>query len=74
MTLKEKFQEALRIAKEIAKDSETATDFHNAFFGINGRFGQMFPERAERDAFFKSPEYEEIFQLRESLPEFQPWI
>ena len=64
-----KAQEALRIAKDLAKHAKSATDFHNAFFGIGGRFGELFPERAEREAFGKSPEYQEIVRLRAALRE-----
>jgi hypothetical protein len=64
---KTKAQEALRIAKELAKKAKSSVDFHNAFFGIGGRFGELFPERAEREAFGKTPEYREIVQLRAAL-------
>lgn len=60
-------QEALKIAKELAKTAKSATDFHNAFFGIGGRFVELFPERADREAFLKTPEYLEIFQMRTAL-------
>lgn len=66
---KTKAQEALRIAKDLAKQAKSATDFHNAFFGIGGKFGELFPERAEREAFGKAPEYQEIVRLREALRE-----
>jgi hypothetical protein len=62
-----KAQESLRVAKEIAKDCKSATDFHNAFFGIYGRFGEMFPTRAEREAFAQTPEYHEIVRIRVEL-------
>jgi phage anti-repressor protein len=68
---KTKAQEALRIAKNLAKQAKSATDFHNAFFGIGGRFGELFPERTEREAFGKSPEYREIVRLREALRQSQ---
>jgi DNA-directed RNA polymerase subunit RPC12/RpoP len=42
-----KAQKALEIAQDLAKKSETATDFHNAFFGIGGRFGEMLIIRTE---------------------------
>jgi len=62
-----KAQEALAIAKELAKEAKSSVDFHNAFFGIGGRLGELFPSRAERNAFFRSPEYEKIFELRAAL-------
>lgn len=64
---KAKAKEALQIAKDLAKHAKSATDFHNAFFGIGGRFGDLFPERAEREAFGKTPECREIVRLREAL-------
>jgi hypothetical protein len=66
---KAKAQEALRVAKELYKDAKCATDFHNAFYGIGGKFGQMFPTIAERTAFMKTPEYREIFRMRAALRE-----
>jgi hypothetical protein len=62
-----KAQKALRIAKKLAKQAKCATDLHNAFFGIGGKFGEMFPTRSEREAFAKTPEYKEIVQMRLAL-------
>jgi hypothetical protein len=59
-----KAEEALRIAQELAKHTKSATDFHNAFFGIGGKFAELFPSRAEREAFAKTAEYQEIRRLR----------
>jgi hypothetical protein len=67
--MKKKAQEALAIARELAKKSKSSVDFHNAFFGIGGKFGELFPTRAERDAFFETPEYREIFRMRAKLRE-----
>jgi len=39
------------------------TDLHNAFFGNGGKFGPFFPTREEREAFAKTPEYEEIVRM-----------
>jgi hypothetical protein len=44
-------------------------NLHNAFFGINGKFSESFPTRAEREAFAKTPEYQEIVRLRAALPQ-----
>jgi hypothetical protein len=70
----EKVKEAIRVARELARTSQTATDFHNDFFGIYGKFGELFPERAEREAFFETPEYQEIVRLRAALPKFRATI
>ena len=64
---KNKAQQALRIAKELAKEAKSSIDFHNAFFGVGGKFGELFPERAEREAFAKTPEYKAILQMRTDL-------
>ena len=64
---KKKAQHALKIAKELAKSAKSATDFHNAFFGVGGKFGELFPDRTDREAFLKTSEYGEIFQLRAAL-------
>ena len=64
---KSKNRKALLIAKELAKGAKSATDFNNAFFGIGGRMSELFPDRAEREAFFGSPEYREIFRMRSEM-------
>jgi hypothetical protein len=62
-----KAQEALHVARELATHAKSAIDLHNAFFGVGGKFGELFPTRAEREAFAGTPEYQEILRLRESL-------
>lgn len=64
-----KAEEALRIARELAKQAKSGTDLHNAFFGIGGRFSELFPTRAEREAFATTPQYQEIVRLRAALPQ-----
>ena len=65
---KSKAQQALAFVREIAPKCETATDLHNAFWGIGGKLGQLFTTREQREAFMKTPEYSEIYKIRESLP------
>src|SRR5436853_6634945 len=65
--MKKQAQQALLVAKELAKDAKSAVDFHNAFFGIGGKFGELFPTLAEREAFLKMPEYREISRMRAEL-------
>jgi hypothetical protein len=65
--MKRNAEQALLVAKELAKNAKSAVDFHNAFFGIGGKFGELFPTRAEREAFLKTPEYREIFRMRAEL-------
>jgi hypothetical protein len=62
-----KAQQALIIAQELAKQSKSSVDLHNAFFGIGGKFSELFPTRAERDEFAKTQEYQEILRLRAEL-------
>lgn len=62
-----KVHEALRIAQELAGQAKSATDLHNAFFGVGGKFAELFPTRPEREAFAKTPEYQEILRLRSDL-------
>ena len=59
--------EALQIARDLARSAKSATDLHNAFFGIGGKFSELFPTRAEREAFAQTPEYQEIVRLRAQL-------
>jgi hypothetical protein len=70
--MKSKAQQALTIAKRLAKDAKSSVDFHNAFFGVGGKFGELFPERAEREAFAKTAEYREILQMRADLRKSEP--
>lgn len=62
-----KARAALLVAQELAKQAKSGVDLHNAFFGIGGKFGELFPTRAEREAFLKTPEYQEIVRLRAAL-------
>jgi hypothetical protein len=64
---KKKAQQALVIARQLIKEAKSSVDFHNAFFGICGKFGELFPASAERAAFLKSAEYREIFRMRAEL-------
>lgn len=65
---KSKEQQALEFVKEQAALATYDTDLHNAFFGIGGKFGELYSTRAEREAFRDTPEYEEICKIREALP------
>ena len=66
---KSKSLEALEYVKERVAKGGTATDVHNAFFGIGGKFAELFPTRAEREAFLESDEYQQISRIRQSLRE-----
>lgn len=62
-----KAQQALEIAQELAKNAKSSVDWHNAFFGIGGKFGELFPTLAEREEFARTPEYQEIRRLRSEM-------
>ena len=62
-----KAQDTLLIARELAKQSKSAVDFHNAFFGVGGKFSELFPTRDERERFAQTAEYREILHLRACL-------
>ena len=64
---KSKAQQALEFVRQLAACGASATDVHNAFFGNGGRFGELFPSRAEREAFLRTAEYQEIARLRLEL-------
>jgi hypothetical protein len=66
-----KAQEALLIAQEIAQHAKSAVDLHNAFFGVGGKFAELFPTRDEREAFAQTPEYREILRLRALLAKLE---
>jgi hypothetical protein len=51
----------------IAAKSPTPRDLHNAFFGNGGEYGKLFPTRAEREAFARTPEYREIVKIQDAL-------
>ena len=64
---KSKARQALEFVRREAKRAESATDLHNAFFGNGGQFQKLFPTRDQREAFSRTPEYQEIVRIRESL-------
>lgn len=64
---KSKAQQALEFYKQAARICPTPRDLHNVFFGIGGKFGQLFPTREEREAFMRSPEMTEIDRIRDAI-------
>jgi len=64
---KSEAQQALEFVKQHAATGAGATDVHNAFFGNGGRCIELFPTRAERDAFMETDEYQEICRIRLEL-------
>jgi hypothetical protein len=65
---KSKAQQALDFVRQIAPKCDTATDLHNAFWGVGGKLGQLFTTRKEREEFVRTPEYAQIEKIWESLP------
>ena len=66
---KSKASMALEFFRREAVRAETGTDLHNAFFGNGGELGKLFPTRPEREAFFETPEYQEITRIQDSVDE-----
>ena len=64
MAKKNNAQEMLDFARELAPSINDAYSFHNALFGIHGKFGKLFPTQEEREAFIKTDEYQEIKALQ----------
>ncbi len=62
-----KSQQALEFYRQAARVCPTPRDLHNVFFGIGGKFGQLFPTREEREAFLRSPEFAEIDRIRDAM-------
>lgn len=61
-------QQLLQIAIEAASRAECWEDIHNAVYGVGGPFSQLFATPAERTAFSKTAEYDQIRTLIQSLP------
>ncbi len=66
---KSKARLALEFVQREAARAESGTDLHNAFFGNGGEFGKLFPTRQERNAFFETPEYQEIVRIQDTADE-----
>jgi hypothetical protein len=64
---KSKAQQALDFYRQAARICPTPRDLHNVFFGIDGKVGQLFPTRQERELFFRSPEFAEIDRIRDAI-------
>jgi len=70
---KSKSQQALEFFREQASQCKTARQLHNSFFGIGGKLSELFPTRAERDAFWRTPEFQEIDRIREAFDQLHHW-
>lgn len=70
---KSKAQQALEFFREQAAHCQTARELHNAFFGNDAKLSQLFPTRAEREAFWQTPEFQEIARIREAFDEMHDW-
>lgn len=66
-TINDKAKQSLDFVRQQVAAGAGAAEVHNSFFGIDGRFAELFPTRGERDAFMATPEYEEIFEIRVAL-------
>lgn len=66
---KSKARLALEYVRREATRAESGTDLHNAFFGNGGQFQKLFSTREQREAFLRTPEYQEIARIQEALDE-----
>lgn len=64
---KQKYKQMIDTARELAPKCGDWMAFHNQLFGVGGLFGKLFTELPERVEFMKSPEHEEIKQLKQGL-------
>jgi hypothetical protein len=64
---KTKAQEALAFFREQAAKCKDARELHNVMFGIGGKVGQLFTTRAEREAFWRTPEFAQIDRIRDDF-------
>src|SRR5437660_11600745 len=62
-TKRNKAQEALTIAEEIAATAKDSQEFWNALFGIGGRLTDMFGTRAAREQFARTDEHAKIMGM-----------
>ena len=68
-SLQERAGELLAFAKTLQHSGLTWVEANNAIYGPGGRFVQLFPSKADRDAFAKTEESSQIDALIDSLPE-----
>jgi len=66
---KSKARLALEFFRHEAARAQSGTDLHNAFFGNGGQYGKLFPKREQREAFSKTPEYQEIVRIQDAFDE-----
>jgi hypothetical protein len=66
-TLETKAARLLKIARVAFGRTSDWTEFSNAVYGIGGPFAQLFPTRAEREAFERTDECRQIEEMMEKL-------
>jgi hypothetical protein len=66
---KSKARMALDFVRQEAARAASGRDLHNAFFGNGGQYGKLFPTREQREAFSKTPEYQEIVRIQDAFDE-----
>ena len=62
-------KQALQFAEQVRDDGANWTEAHNRLFGHGGKISQLFKTEAERAAFLKSPEYEQVNEIINALPQ-----
>jgi hypothetical protein len=66
--LKAKASEILAYAHEMVSTCRYSNELFNAIFSPKGKAAKVFPDHADRAAFFRTKEYREIRKLEERLP------
>lgn len=61
---KSKARQALEFVQKVAEGTDDWVTLHNSFWGIGGKASELFPARADRTAFAKTPEFQEISDIK----------
>ena len=62
-------KDALGYPQQLKKEGKNWLEAHNALYGVSGRCARLFPTQADRTAFAKTPEYQQIGDVLNQLPE-----
>jgi predicted HicB family RNase H-like nuclease len=68
-TIAVRAREALAFARQLHAEGKNWLEAHNALFGLGGKCAVLFPNRADRTAFAKTAEHQQITDLLNDLPD-----
>jgi hypothetical protein len=68
-TIATRAQEALAFARQLKDQGKNWLEAHNALYGIGGKCSSLFPTRADRTAFARTPEHRQIAEVLNGLPD-----